>query len=159
MLHYQRSYVVGRVAFTVLEVVGWIAVLGGALVAAVGLVTGGVLGTLAGQGMRSPIEFIVVRIIAILPGLGVMGVGLFAVAMVQSARATVDTAEMTRDMLRLMMAREAALSGPLDLPVEDQGMGRSQHPAHRGLQVASIALPALLLVIIVGSALYFMSGK
>ena len=109
MNHYERTYATARSIFTVLEFVGWALVIMGGLGALIGFATGGMFGFLS----RGDPPF-VARVISTLPGLAFAVGGLFAVANVQSSRANVDQAEMSREMLALMKsAKQPRVITPL----------------------------------------------
>lgn len=79
-----RSYETARSLFSFLAFVAWSAVIVGVLIALVGM--GGVSRYADGGA----------TVFASLPGLGISLIGLFQVAVIQNARATVDTAEYTQ---------------------------------------------------------------
>ena len=85
--------------FSILEFVGWAVVALGVVIAINALLTGGPLfsGTGAIFGNSSGKPSASLRLIASLPGLAMVLVGLLSVAFTQVARATVDMAEMARD--------------------------------------------------------------
>lgn len=93
--HYERSYETARSILGFLEVVGWITVAIGVLIALIGFGTGGLLGTMYRDPPFSA------RLISAIPGVITFVGGLFSVCYVQVSRAHVDTAEMTREMLLL----------------------------------------------------------
>ncbi|APH73426.1 hypothetical protein [Aquibium oceanicum] len=100
MIAYERSYGTGRSVCSVLEFFGWVVVVFGILAAFVGVVSGGFLGAMSrGFGERDP--HFMVRVIAMIPGLLMVVAGLISVTLAQQSRATLDTAEMTRDLLDL----------------------------------------------------------
>jgi len=92
---YERSYVTGRRIASVLEVIGWIAVALGVLLAVIAFVTAGINSVLRGE---TPF---LVLILALLPGVAFAVVGLFFIAFIQALRSTIDTAEMTRELLSI----------------------------------------------------------
>ena len=108
MMHYERDYGAARFAFSVLELVSWTVILSGVLLAIAGFWTGGAFGLLQSDSHIS------IRLLAALPGIGATIGGLIGVALAQSSRATVDTAEMTRDMLAIMKR------GSLPAPAQSQ---------------------------------------
>ena len=102
MQHYERSYSTARSVFTLLEFVGWAVVAVGVTASILG---GGSIGD--AYGRSPPFE---VLMLALLPGIGIAFGGLVSIALVQSSRANIDTAEMTRDMLFLM--RNGTVTSP-----------------------------------------------
>ena len=102
MYNYDRSYKTARAVYFWLELVGWATVVVGVLAALFGLFSGGLLGMM-NDGRNLPF---LIRLIAMLPGLGMVIGGLFVVAYVQTSRSHVDTAEATREMLEI--ARKGA---------------------------------------------------
>ncbi len=105
MYQYDRKYGTARAVYSWLEFVGWATAILGCLMIIIGFASGGVLGGMY-SGRDIPIGF---RLIAILPGLGLAIGGVFSVAYVQTARANVDTAEMTREMLEIMRRAEKSI--------------------------------------------------
>jgi hypothetical protein len=103
MLGYERDYGTARAVHSFVEILGWITVAFGAIFALAGMAGGGVIGLFGGDpGVAG-------RMLAALPGIAIAMGGLIEVALVQTARAGVDTAEMTRELLRLAR-REATTS-------------------------------------------------
>lgn len=97
MYSYMRTYETARTIFSILEFIGWVIVVLGVVVSFYGLSSGGI----AGFAYEKPPFGL--RIIAMLPGLGMILAGLISVAYTQSFRATVDMAEMARDHLKIVM--------------------------------------------------------
>lgn len=90
-----RSYGVAKALFTFIEVVGFCAAGAGAIFAILSAIKAGeMFGRSSGMAI----------LMASVPFLVLAAAGLIAMALVQSARANVDTAEMTQELLRL--ARE-----------------------------------------------------
>jgi hypothetical protein len=94
--HFERSYATARTVFAITEFAGWCIVVIGAIASLVGFSTGGLMG----MGFGEP-PF-AIRLLSMIPGLGMALAGLVSVAFVQSSRANVDSAEMSREMLALM---------------------------------------------------------
>ena len=89
MGEFMREYTTARTIFGILEFIAWVAVAGGLLFALVGASAAtGFSGSSAG-------------LIGAVPGLLFAFIGIIAVAIVQSSRANVDTAEMTGKMLQI----------------------------------------------------------
>lgn len=93
MVSYERKYGTARAIFTLLEIIGWLVTAGGVIVffagmSQVGQVRSAFEAYAAFGGMFSGVFFTLT--------------GLISVAFVQSSRANVDQAEMSRDMLALM---------------------------------------------------------
>lgn len=103
---YERSYATARSVFSFLELIGWATVGIGALIALVGFATGGLIASFTGQVSGGA------RLVAMLPGLGTVMVGLIGVANVQIGRANVDNAEMTREMLHIARRYASSSAGP-----------------------------------------------
>lgn len=110
MYDYQRSYGTGRAVASFLEFVGWVIVAFGVIAMLAGLASGGTLG-MANRGFGSGETPAVLRIMAMLPGLLTSAAGMFFIMQSQQTKATLDNAEMTRDMLRLMKGAPSAESG------------------------------------------------
>lgn len=83
-----RSYDAARGLFSFLAFIAWSAVVVG------------VIAAFGGAQMRTGFGG-AVGIMGALPGIGIAILGLFQVAVVQAARATVDTAEYTQQMLKI----------------------------------------------------------
>jgi hypothetical protein len=98
MYGYERSYKAGRAVCTWIEFVGWSIVALGVILAFVGLASGGIMGSLSrnlGQGDTLPI----LRIFSMMPGILMAAGGLISIMLAQQTKATIDTAEMTRELL------------------------------------------------------------
>lgn len=83
-----RSYDAARGLFSFLAFIAWSAVVVG------------VIAAFGGAQMRTGLDG-AVGIMGALPGIGIAILGLFQVAVIQAARATVDTAEYTQQMLKI----------------------------------------------------------
>lgn len=97
MIGYERTYATGRSVSSVLEFFGWAAVVCGIMVALFGFAIGGEIGSF---GRGNGAEFFM-RIFAALPGIGLVFAGLFSVYYCQVGKATLDTAEMQRELLQI----------------------------------------------------------
>lgn len=86
---FMREYTTARTIFGILEFVAWVAIVGGIIFA----ITGASAAT--GFSGRSA------GLLGAVPGLLFAFIGIIAVAIVQSSRANVDTAEMTGKMLQI----------------------------------------------------------
>ncbi|MCR8551156.1 hypothetical protein M4578_25350 [Salipiger sp. P9] len=91
-----RSYEAARSLFSFLAFIAWCVIILGVLAA---LLAGGVAGNARSFG-GGPTVFL-----AILPGIGIAIVGFVCLALVQIGRATVDTAELTQQMLEIARDR------------------------------------------------------
>lgn len=100
MYGYERSYKTGRTVGSFLEIVAWIVVAIGVITSLYGLASGGFFGIVLRNFGNSDTPFIL-RIVAMLPGIVTTALGLFFVMQCQQARATLDTAEMTRELLEI----------------------------------------------------------
>jgi len=88
--NYERSYGTARTISSILELVGWI------------IVGAGVLLIFAALGTIGGYRFGLFDIfLPLAPGISLIITGLFMVMAVQIMRATVDSAEMTREMLHI----------------------------------------------------------
>lgn len=103
MYGYERTYRTGRAVASILEIVGWIIVVIGVITALEGLASGGFFGMTSRNFGPGDTPFIL-RIVAMLPGVVTAALGLFFILLCQFARATIDNAEMTRDMLEIAKA-------------------------------------------------------
>ena len=100
MIGYERSYGTGRAVCSLLEFVGWAIVILGIIVALVGFASGGFMGMASrnfGAG-STPVAF---RLISMVPGILVSAGGLISVMLAQHTKAAMDTAEMTRELLKI----------------------------------------------------------
>lgn len=84
-----RSYEAARKYLSILEIIAWLCVVIGVIIA------------LAGMGGGSQFGGAATAIWAALPGIWVAIIGILGVAFVQIARATVDTAEYSQQMLQV----------------------------------------------------------
>lgn len=84
-----RSYEGARFLFGLMALVAW------------GMVVVGVIIAFSGAGAASQFGARGSSFLAALPGLGISILGLFQIAFIQNARATVDTAEYTQQMLQV----------------------------------------------------------
>ena len=123
MQHYERSYSTARGVFTLLEFVGWAVVVVGVIASILG---GGSIGD--AYGRSPPFE---VLMLALLPGIGIAFGGLVSIALVQSSRANIDTAEMTRDML-FLMRNGTGTRASANVP----DLASPESPPHRALNYA-----------------------
>ena len=109
-----RSYEAARSVFGILEIVSWIVIAIGGLIAFVALIALDEMGSSFGG---SPI----VGLAGIVPGLVIMFAGLLGLVAVQIGRAGVDTAEYTQQMLKI--ARD-------QLEVSQQALRGHETPAN-----------------------------
>ncbi len=121
--HYERSYATARSVLGFLEVVGWITVAIGVLIALIGFGTGGLLGTMYRDPPFSA------RLISAIPGVVTFVGGLISVCYVQVSRAHVDTAEMTREMLLLARKESGGSAG-----IHSRKNGVSKTPAGENIE-------------------------
>ncbi|MBL3595760.1 hypothetical protein JMM63_09275 [Rhodovulum sulfidophilum] len=98
MLSYERSYGTGRFVCALIEIFGWLLVVVGGIVAIIGFGAGGVLGS---GGFGSPSGAVISGFLSATPGLATVGIGLISIMLTQQTKATLDTAEMTRDLLAI----------------------------------------------------------
>ncbi|MDP3649682.1 hypothetical protein [Tabrizicola sp.] len=101
MANYERTYGTARTIYTLLEAISWVVAIGGIVVCIVGI---SALGS-----VRSEMEAIG-AFVGIIAGVLFALIGLISVAFVQTGRATVDQAEMSRDMLGLMRRESSRAS-------------------------------------------------
>lgn len=88
-----RQYAASRSVFSFVEIISWIAVIGGAVLAIVAFS----LARQAGFGGQNNAA----GMLAAMPGIAIAFIALLAVVFVQVGRAGVDTAEMTGKMLKI----------------------------------------------------------
>ncbi len=93
MASYERTYGTARAIFSLLEVVSWLVAVGGVIAVFAGLVGMSDTRSAFEASMAAGVLF---------SGVFFVLTGLMSVAFVQSSRANVDQAEMSRDMLALM---------------------------------------------------------
>lgn len=100
MFEYERTYKTGRAVTGWLEFLGWAIVVLGVIVALAGFASGGFLGMASRNfgGGNTPFLF---RIISMVPGILVAAGGLMSIMLAQHTKATIDTAEMTRELLAI----------------------------------------------------------
>ncbi|MBD1548846.1 hypothetical protein [Roseibium aggregatum] len=115
MMHYERSYATARAAFTVLETVGMLVAISGAVAVIIGL----------GQGSSKHWSNLQI-ILTVVPGVAAVLFGLISVAIVQASRAAVDTAEMTRELLHIARNEKPTIESPVHPP--SQTVGDSSYP-------------------------------
>ena len=90
---YERTYKQGRTLASALQALGWLLVGAGLLVAVLGFSSGAApYAMLDGAGIMA-------RLLACVPGPLIVFFGLIALHCSHTARATYDTAELTRDLL------------------------------------------------------------
>ena len=115
MASYERTYRTARLVFRILEAVGWLV----AITSIIVFVSGGLrllenLSHVGGGGRFQSDAEIFSVFGKILGGAFFALIGMVSVAFVQSSRANVDQAEMTRDMLQFMRKSEGmTATGPL----------------------------------------------
>lgn len=95
-MKYTPRYRVTTLTMGILEGVAYLMMGLGFLVACVSFVTGGLI-YLAGGELT-----IWARLVAALPGIGILIAGLYFLIFIQTSRATVDCAELTRELLFLL---------------------------------------------------------
>jgi hypothetical protein len=157
----ERSYSTGRGVATVLELFGWVIVLIGFILALVGFSNGGSAGLLS-RGFGGPTPPLGFRLLGMIPGILIIAGGLLSIMLTQQSKATLDTAEMTREMLELMRKRPApgasisnpSSSGPImtkqpvhDLKAGDLIKGYKGHEIRKhldGVSVGSRTFPNVL---------------
>ena len=112
MLAYERGYRVARFCFVLLALAGWIGIVAGIAVAIAGFTGSAAAGSLFDS------RNLLLQLASAAPGIGIMVGGLFAVATAHSGRANVDTAAMTRELLKLAQqnAEGEAEAEPLRAP-------------------------------------------
>ena len=106
MLAYERGYRVARFSFVLLALAGWISIVAGIAVAIAGF-TGS-----AAEGSLFDGRNLLLQLASAAPGIGIMVGGLFGIAVAHSGRANVDTAAMTRELLKLAQQNAAAEGEP-----------------------------------------------
>ncbi len=99
MSKYNSRYQTARAIFSIIEFLGWVVVVIGVMVAIVGFSSGGILGRLSGN---TPV---LLKLFAMLPGLGFSFFGILSVAVAQVWRSQVDSAEYAREMLQIARGR------------------------------------------------------
>ncbi len=128
MASYERSYGTARSIFSLLEAISWLVTVAGIIA-----FIAGVAGL---DSIRSEVQAFA-TFGGIAAGILFTLVGLISVAFVQTSRANVDQAEMTRDMLGLMrQSGEKPIGGSQKVPtgVSSANIG-SLIKAHRGYQI------------------------
>jgi len=105
MYQYERSYRTGRSVAAVLEAVSWVLVFVGLIAALLGFASGGGIGG-ASQSLASSDFPVLLRVVATLPGFLISSIGLFFILQCQQAKATLDSAEMTRDILQTIKGED-----------------------------------------------------
>lgn len=131
MYSYERTYRTGRAVASILEVVGWVIVVIGVIAALVGLASGGFFG-MASRGFGSSETGLILRIAAMLPGVVTAAFGLLFILQCQHAKATIDNAELTRDMLALASGKP--LTTQLQEPAP-QALASSEPQSYRGFDI------------------------
>lgn len=100
MYTYERSYNTGRAVCALLEIFGWVIVVLGVIVALAGFASGGFMGMASRNFGGSSAPFIL-QIVSMVPGVLVAAGGLISIMLAQQTKATMDTSEMTRELLRV----------------------------------------------------------
>ena len=108
-------YQASGTVFGFLEFFAWCAIILGVILAIMGLSSGGIIGSFT----RNP-PFLA-RVVAALPGSGITISGVYFLVVVQWARATVDTAEMTRELLRIARGEQQPLAPEPSDPTLGEG--------------------------------------
>lgn len=103
MLAYERGYRVARFSFVLLALAGWIGIVAGIAVAIAGFTGSAAAGSLFDS------RNLLLQLASAAPGIGIMVGGLFAIATAHSGRANVDTAAMTRELLKLAQQNAAVV--------------------------------------------------
>ncbi|MCW2305578.1 hypothetical protein M2324_004005 [Rhodovulum sulfidophilum] len=121
MYEYERSYKTGRGVCVVMELLGWLLVFVGFIAVIVGYSSGGLVGFASRSFMEEgpPVVF---RLIATIPGLLTMAAGVYSVMETQKVKATLDSAEMTREMLSISRRNDGALSSNRVEPSISRGL-------------------------------------
>lgn len=124
MLAYERGYRVARFSFVLLALAGWIGIVAGIAVAIAGFVGSAAAGSLFDS------RNLLLQLASAAPGIGIMVGGLFAIATAHSGRANVDTAAMTRELLKLAQqnAEGESEAEPLRAPPPPPPPGRTPEP-------------------------------
>lgn len=122
MYSFERSYKAGRSVCSWLEFVGWAIVILGGILTVVGFASGGIMGMASSNFGRGDIPFIV-RMVSMIPGVLMAAGGLMSIMLAQHTKATIDTAEMTREMLKIAknQSNGAMIAGNSPLPTADPG--------------------------------------
>ncbi|WP_157727643.1 hypothetical protein [Stappia sp. ES.058] len=108
MYGYHRFYKTGRAVTSLLESIGWLIVSLGVIVALAGFVSGGLMG-MTSRNFGGGSVSIIFRIIASVPGILVVGSGLMSIMLAQHTKATIDTSEMTRELLDIARGEPSRL--------------------------------------------------
>ncbi|MGM0583379.1 MAG: hypothetical protein ACQEUZ_01845 [Pseudomonadota bacterium] len=137
MVHYERSYAAGRSVSSFVEFLGWLVVIFGVVVAIAGLAGGGIFGV-ASRGFGSGEAPFLFHLLAMIPGLGIALGGFIVVAMSQHFKATMDTAEMTRELLLIERNREGIDSKEKVLEATGYSESRSEKDRAPGKKTPSI---------------------
>jgi hypothetical protein len=103
MYGYDRTYKAGRAVCSWIEFVGWLIVVLGVMLALAGFLSGGLMGILSG-GLGQGDAIFILRIVFMVPGVLMAAGGLMSVMLAQHAKATMDTAEMTSELLLIARA-------------------------------------------------------
>jgi hypothetical protein len=134
MIGYERTYATGRTVASIMELFGWGLVAVGALAALAGFTTGGLLGA-AQQSFGRGNPDLIVRILGMLPGLAIVWAGLVSIMLTQQARASMDSAEMAREMLKL--SRDIKQDQPAQSP-QVQDRAEAVQPIQKGKDTTTI---------------------
>lgn len=132
MASYERSYATARTVFSIVEFIGWAVVFIGGLIGIIGFSTGGIFSTFAEE-----IPFLV-RLIAAIPGISSVLLALVTIAVIQSSRANVDTAEMTRDILKLIRSIQPSSKDETESIIEST-IDNSKHLNDRPTQPSPVS--------------------
>jgi hypothetical protein len=111
MYGYERSYKTGRAVTSWLELAGWAMVFLGVVVALGGFAAGDFIGMASGDFRHYGTPFIA-RIISSLPGILIAEVGLISIMLAQHTVATINIAEMTRELLSIAR-KQSGVTGNL----------------------------------------------
>ncbi|MCW2308296.1 hypothetical protein [Rhodobium gokarnense] len=103
MNSYERTYRAGRAVCAWVELVAWVGVFFGAIAAISGFMSDGLASLFSSSLVQQETPFLL-RIMFAVPGLLVVWGGLRTIMDVQQTKASIDTAEMTREMLTLARA-------------------------------------------------------
>lgn len=100
MYAYERSHKTGCTVRNWIEFVGWGTVVLGVIFALVGFASGGFIGMASGNFGEGSTPF-TLRIVSTVPGVLVAAGGLMSIMLAQHTKATIDTSEMTRELLAI----------------------------------------------------------
>lgn len=121
MYGYERSYKTGRAVTSWLEFVGWVIVVLGVVVALAGFASGGFMG-MASRNFGGGSTPFILRIVSMVPGILIAASGLMSIMLAQHTKATIDTSEMTRELLAIAKGQSVRSEPQIASPTNSVGL-------------------------------------